>query len=163
MPIDQKDQTEQNDRMTRDEQVAVQDQTQQQTTGETATDDAGTVAQQQSVHDQEEMTGVQTDDSAPDETESEPNRRQRRTGVETDDVTRKEHKKKRKQEKRRHQKPHRRMFPIWLRMIVVLALSVVALAVGLMVGYGVVGDGNPIDALQWKTWQHMIDIVTKPR
>ncbi len=30
---------------------------------------------------------------------------------------------------------------------------------GLMIGYGVIGDGNPMDALNWSTWQHMLDII----
>lgn len=57
--------------------------------------------------------------------------------------------------------PRRRIFPIWLRIVVVLIFSAAALVAGLMVGYGVVGDGNPIDALRIETWQHIIDIVTK--
>ncbi|KKE80437.1 MULTISPECIES: DNA-directed RNA polymerase subunit beta [Bacillaceae] len=55
----------------------------------------------------------------------------------------------------------RRMFPIWLRIIVVLSLAAIALVVGLMVGYGVLGNGNLIDALKIETWQHLIDIVVK--
>ncbi|MFC7319332.1 DNA-directed RNA polymerase subunit beta [Halobacillus campisalis] len=54
----------------------------------------------------------------------------------------------------------RRAVPIWLRIVLVLVLSVVALVVGLMIGYGVIGDGNPLDALNWSTWQHIIDIMT---
>ncbi|HLS09906.1 DNA-directed RNA polymerase subunit beta [Lentibacillus sp.] len=81
--------------------------------------------------------------------------------VSPDQMTRKEQKKKRKQEKRKHKKPRRRIFPIWLRIIVVLVLSIIALASGLMIGYGVIGDGNPTDALEWQTWQHIIDIVIK--
>nr|WP_255259909.1 DNA-directed RNA polymerase subunit beta [Lentibacillus sp. CBA3610] len=76
-------------------------------------------------------------------------------------MTRKEQRKKRKQEKRQNKRPRRRIFPIWLRLIVVLVLSAVSLVIGLMVGYGVIGDGNPTDALDWDTWQHIIDIVIK--
>ena len=54
-----------------------------------------------------------------------------------------------------------RKFPIWLRIIVVLILAVLTSIVGLMVGYGVVGEGNPTDALKIETWQHIIDIVEK--
>lgn len=56
-----------------------------------------------------------------------------------------------------------RKFPIWLRMIVVLAFFAVALAVGLMVGYGVIGDGNAADVFQKSTWQHIGDIVNKEK
>lgn len=54
-----------------------------------------------------------------------------------------------------------RKFPIIFRIIVVLILLVVALMLGVMVGYGVIGDGNAKDALNKETWQHIIDIVEK--
>lgn len=54
-----------------------------------------------------------------------------------------------------------RIFPIWLRIIVVLLFAMIALVAGLMVGYGVIGDGTPLDALKTETWRHIIDIVTK--
>lgn len=53
-----------------------------------------------------------------------------------------------------------RLFPIWLRIILVLALIILAAALGAMVGYGVLGDGEPKDALKWETWQHIIDIMS---
>lgn len=53
-----------------------------------------------------------------------------------------------------------RMFPIWLRIILVIALIVLAAALGAMVGYGIIGDGEPRDALQWETWQHILDIMS---
>ncbi|WP_188456645.1 DNA-directed RNA polymerase subunit beta [Virgibacillus oceani] len=84
-------------------------------------------------------------------------------GAETDVVTRKQQKKKQKEEKRLNKKPRRRIFPIWLRIIVVLIFCAVALVVGLMVGYGVIGDGKPSDVLEMDTWQHIIDIVKKEK
>lgn len=51
-----------------------------------------------------------------------------------------------------------RMFPIWLRIILCIILLVGAAAAGLMVGYGVLGDGAPKDALKWETYQHILDI-----
>lgn len=74
---------------------------------------------------------------------------------------RKQEKAKRKQEKLQSKKPRRRLFPIWLRIIVVLLFSAAALVAGLMIGYGIVGDGVPTDALKFETWQHIIDIVNK--
>lgn len=53
-----------------------------------------------------------------------------------------------------------RLFPIWLRIILVLALVVLAAALGAMVGYGIIGDGEPRDALKWETWQHIFDIMS---
>ncbi|CDQ38328.1 MULTISPECIES: DNA-directed RNA polymerase subunit beta [Virgibacillus] len=67
---------------------------------------------------------------------------------------------KRKQ-KNNNKLPRLRVFPIWLRIIVVLLLCLIALVIGLMIGYGVIGDGAPVDALKKETWQHIIDIVIK--
>ena len=52
-----------------------------------------------------------------------------------------------------------RLFPIWLRIILVLILLFGAGIVGVMFGYGVIGDGKPIDALKTDTWQHIFDIM----
>lgn len=73
------------------------------------------------------------------------------------EVSRKQHTTKNKRTK----KPKRRIVPIGFRILFVLLLSAISLMVGLMVGYGVIGDGNPIDALKIETWQHIIDFVTK--
>lgn len=74
--------------------------------------------------------------------------------------------KKEKKEKQRDnvdEKPIRwykfRLFPIWLRIILVLLLVVIAGAAGLMIGFGVIGSGEPLNALKWETWQHMLDII----
>jgi|SRR5690625_2554412 len=62
-------------------------------------------------------------------------------------------------EERTKKKPRRRIFPLWLRIIVIPILAAGALAAGLMVGFGVIGDGTPTDVLKVETWQHIIDIV----
>ncbi|MBH9966665.1 DNA-directed RNA polymerase subunit beta [[Bacillus] enclensis] len=54
-----------------------------------------------------------------------------------------------------------RMLPIWLRILLVIVLLAASLALGAMVGYGVIGDGNPADVFKKETWQHIIDIVVK--
>lgn len=77
-------------------------------------------------------------------------------------TTRKAQKKKQKEE-RKNKIPRSRIFPIWLRMIVILLLAVSALVAGLMIGYGVIGDGNPTDVLKKETWQHIIDLVIKDK
>ena len=51
-----------------------------------------------------------------------------------------------------------RMFPIWLRILLCIVFFIGAAAAGLMVGYGVLGDGTPKDALKWETYQHILDI-----
>lgn len=67
---------------------------------------------------------------------------------------------KQRAERRTNREPVRRIFPIWLRIIVVLVLSYVALLGGLMVGFGVLGDGNPTDVLEIDLWRHIISLVT---
>jgi hypothetical protein len=81
--------------------------------------------------------------------------------TETLKQTRRQQKKMQKIEKRKNKKPRLRIFPIWLRIVVVGALSVAALAVGLMIGYGGLGEGEARDVLEWETWQHIIDIIFK--
>lgn len=75
--------------------------------------------------------------------------------------TRKQQKAERNKEKKKNKKPRRRIFPIWLRIIVVLLLCVGGLVLGAMVGYGIIGNGDPKDVLNMETWQHIIDIVKK--
>ncbi|MET0786639.1 MAG: DNA-directed RNA polymerase subunit beta [Paenisporosarcina sp.] len=52
-----------------------------------------------------------------------------------------------------------RLFPIWLRILLIIALMIGAIAAGVIIGYGYIGDGEPKDALKWETWQHILDIV----
>jgi len=65
------------------------------------------------------------------------------------------------QQSRKEKKLKRRLLPIWLRLIIIFALCFIALLAGAMVGYGFMGDGQPLDALKKETWQHIIDIVLK--
>ncbi|SDM54200.1 DNA-directed RNA polymerase subunit beta [Sediminibacillus halophilus] len=67
-----------------------------------------------------------------------------------------------KKEKRTEKLPkaRRRIFPIWLRLVVVFVLCGLALICGLMFGYGVLGDGKPTEALEVSTWEHIVNIVT---
>lgn len=52
-----------------------------------------------------------------------------------------------------------RLLPIWLRILIVLILICLAAIIGVMVGYGVIGDGKASDALKADTWRHIFDIV----
>lgn len=54
-----------------------------------------------------------------------------------------------------------RLIPIWLRIIIIVAIMAVAIIAGAMFGYGVLGGGNPMDVLNKETWQHIIDLVNK--
>ncbi len=75
----------------------------------------------------------------------------------------KKDKQKKKEQKleKKMKKFRKRLVPIWLRIILVTVFSVLALFAGLMIGYGIIGDGKPTDVFDWSTWQHIVDIVKK--
>lgn len=54
-----------------------------------------------------------------------------------------------------------RLFPIWLRVIMIVLLAVVSLCVGAVVGYSVMGDGKASDTFKTETWTHIFDLVNK--
>jgi hypothetical protein len=55
----------------------------------------------------------------------------------------------------------KRSFPIWLRLLLLICGIVVCFAVGTMIGYGVIGDGEPMKVFDKETWTHIIDLVEK--
>lgn len=57
--------------------------------------------------------------------------------------------------------PMRRIFPIWLRLIVIFCFCIVALIAGLVIGYSILGDGAPTDVFHKETWKHIIDLIQK--
>ena len=62
---------------------------------------------------------------------------------------------------RNKEMPIRRIFPIWLRVIVIFLLAFFALILGMIVGYTFLGDGeNPLDVLTFDFWRHVLDIIT---
>ncbi|MFC2948874.1 DNA-directed RNA polymerase subunit beta [Virgibacillus sediminis] len=77
----------------------------------------------------------------------------------TDATSRKEWKEQKQEESLASFQRRRRAFPIWLRVIVVILLAAMALIVGLMIGYSVLGDGHPMEILRKDTWQHIYEIV----
>ncbi|CEG29151.1 DNA-directed RNA polymerase subunit beta [Bacillus sp. B-jedd] len=52
-----------------------------------------------------------------------------------------------------------RLIPIWLRIILFALLIALCAVGGAMFGYGVLGDGKPMDVLNESTWQHIRDLV----
>ena len=54
-----------------------------------------------------------------------------------------------------------RLVPLWARIIIVLVLTMMALAGGTMVGYSVMGDGKAMDVFKKSTWTHIVDLVNK--
>ncbi|MBS4175442.1 DNA-directed RNA polymerase subunit beta [Bacillus sp. FJAT-49736] len=78
--------------------------------------------------------------------------------------TRSQFKKRKKSEERKtenREKIRIRLIPIWLRIILVLCAIVISVLSGIIVGYGVIGDGKPMDALSKSTWTHIVDLVNK--
>lgn len=53
----------------------------------------------------------------------------------------------------------KRLIPIWLRLLIVAILVGISITVGVMVGYGVIGDGEALDALKISTWKHLLDLI----
>lgn len=60
---------------------------------------------------------------------------------------------------KRTRRPRLRLIPIWLRILLSIVLIGGSLLLGLIVGYGVIGDGDPADALKPETWYHILDII----
>lgn len=56
-----------------------------------------------------------------------------------------------------------RLIPIWLRVVLVIFLSALSLFIGVIFGYGVIGDGHPKDVFKKSTWTQIIDLVNKEK
>lgn len=50
-------------------------------------------------------------------------------------------------------------FRVILGIVVFVVLSMIFLAIGLVIGFSVIGDGRAIDVFQWYTWQHILDFI----
>jgi DNA-directed RNA polymerase subunit beta len=68
-----------------------------------------------------------------------------------------------KDEKKLIHRGTKRSFPIWLRLLLLVCGIVVCFAIGTMVGYGVLGDGKPMNVFEKETWTHIIDLVEKEK
>ncbi|UOE93892.1 DNA-directed RNA polymerase subunit beta [Alkalihalobacillus sp. LMS39] len=72
----------------------------------------------------------------------------------------KETKEKEKKSRRKRKKRGRiRLIPIWVRIILFVLFAAASLAGGLMVGYGIIGNGEPAEVLEEETWTHILDII----
>jgi hypothetical protein len=82
-------------------------------------------------------------------------------------LTREEIKKQRNLEKNtltmrdRRRKIRVRLIPIWLKITIVILLTVLSVLTGTVVGYGVIGNGKPSEALDKSTWTHIMDIINE--
>lgn len=77
--------------------------------------------------------------------------------------TREEIRIQKEKEKKKKQNPSNRirLIPIWARIILVVLFFAASLIAGAMLGYGIVGDGEPRDVLNKETWQNIHDIIYK--
>jgi len=65
-----------------------------------------------------------------------------------------------KQKRKREETPIRRIFPIWLRLVVIFLLAVFALILGMIVGYTILGDGtDALEVLTFDFWKRVLDII----
>ncbi|MET3684242.1 hypothetical protein ABID56_002368 [Alkalibacillus flavidus] len=77
-----------------------------------------------------------------------------------DDKSQRKAAKEAKKEEKKKRKGRVRYLPVWLRFLLVIVLSAAALVLGLMVGYGIVGEGDdPSGALDPDMWQRMYDYI----
>lgn len=68
--------------------------------------------------------------------------------------------KKRKDRKKKQKSGRIRLIPIWFRLILILFFISVALVLGAMMGYAILGEGgNPMDVLEPETWYHIYDLI----
>ena len=59
-------------------------------------------------------------------------------------------------------KRRRRMIPIWLRLVLIVAFFVIFFAAGAMFGFAMLGNGgSPFNVFNPAIWQHIIDLVNK--
>ncbi len=86
-------------------------------------------------------------------------KKQNKESVPISEHAKKQQRLERKQAKKKTKRPRRRIFPIWLRLIFVLVCAVGALVAGLMIGFGVIGDGDPNEVLNRETWEHIMKFI----
>ncbi|MCB5239983.1 DNA-directed RNA polymerase subunit beta [Niallia circulans] len=54
-----------------------------------------------------------------------------------------------------------RLFPIWLRIIVIILIMAVSVLAGAIVGYSVMGDGRVNDTFKKETWAHISNLINE--
>lgn len=79
-------------------------------------------------------------------------------------ITREQVRKEKNQEQREERAKVRvrvRLIPIWLRMIIVIALLALSIIAGAAFGYSVMGNGKATDIFDKSTWAHVVDLINK--
>lgn len=63
--------------------------------------------------------------------------------------------------RQRRKKVRVRLIPVWTKVTIVFLLLILSLLAGAVVGYGVIGNGDPSEALDTATWTHILDMINK--
>lgn len=61
---------------------------------------------------------------------------------------------------RKARKQKNKGFSIRFMILMSLALGIIVLLAGMVIGYGVLGDGDAFDVLRFETWKHIKNLVT---
>lgn len=54
-----------------------------------------------------------------------------------------------------------RLFPIWMRILIIALLFFLLLMIGAVIGYSVIGEGSFSEVFQKSTWTNIFDLVNK--
>ncbi|WP_432704619.1 DNA-directed RNA polymerase subunit beta [Enterococcus cecorum] len=46
-----------------------------------------------------------------------------------------------------------------IKVFLVFIMAVVLFFIGLMIGYGIIGDGHPLEVLNPSIWHHIFDFI----
>ncbi|WP_244895351.1 DNA-directed RNA polymerase subunit beta [Evansella clarkii] len=111
----------------------------------------------------EKIIGPDTDKEAAGNTAAETEEAREEDMASGKPKTREERRKEKEQQEGKKGKKKRkgriRLIPVWLRLVIVLFLFAASLVIGAMVGYGIIGEGNPMDIFEQETWLHIYDII----
>lgn len=83
--------------------------------------------------------------------------------VKTREQVKKDQKKKNNPEEKASpkQKIRVRLFPIWLRIVVIILVIAVSVLAGAVVGYSVMGNGKATDTFKKDTWMHIVNLINE--
>lgn len=56
---------------------------------------------------------------------------------------------------------HAGLISMWLRFVIFIALIIICVTAGALVGYSGIGGGKSIDVFKGSTWSHIYDLVEK--
>ncbi|MFS7002114.1 DNA-directed RNA polymerase subunit beta [Carnobacterium maltaromaticum] len=51
--------------------------------------------------------------------------------------------------------------PTPLKVLIVIAVIILTFLIGAMIGFGLLGDGNPFAVFSQNTWEHIFSFFTK--